>query len=536
MPEGMSFTNQQVNEGIPYRTIIGIIGEALYLATTLGGTYSTVLMTPETSGTVVFSLMRGITALCFAVFLLVMVQFVHQREQLVRSRAAKVCFFALQMLLPVACFINFYGNVSLPLPLMGILWGAWGIASGFFACSWADALSFEDEERISQVYYSAYFVGIVMLVIILLLPHGTSTIALLASSAGSLVALLRSRKGATAIEGPPIPEKEIRRLTRFSARGSFIMVIDGILITNVACFVLAKVIRIAVPDIIMGIAIGIALLLLFLIRRYTPQYLSLAASQLVFLPVIVLGLLLMVFWVGVPQLVAGTALFSILFIFDVMNSLSLNTRGSLTSPSPCYCYAKGRTFIMIGQSIGWFIGAFLTSTPVRNLPLFFTIMISLLCLYFAAAASSSIRHFKNEAVANASQMTDHALLNLDKKSFTAKQVANATEGSTASTCDATPGDTIETVEKKAEPHGRPFKDKCSLAATSYALTPRESEILFFLAKGRNAKHIAEKLYVSERTVKTHTYHIYQKMGIHSQQELINIIENEDIPSSLSQDS
>ena len=62
---------------------------------------------------------------------------------------------------------------------------------------------------------------------------------------------------------------------------------------------------------------------------------------------------------------------------------------------------------------------------------------------------------------------------------------------------------------------------------AYDLTPRESEILFYLAKGRNAKHIADQLYVAERTVKTHTYHIYQKMGIHSQQELIDIVENEE---------
>ena len=74
---------------------------------------------------------------------------------------------------------------------------------------------------------------------------------------------------------------------------------------------------------------------------------------------------------------------------------------------------------------------------------------------------------------------------------------------------------------------RPYKRKCTQATMAYDLTPREGEILFYLAKGRNAKYIADQLYVAERTVKTHTYHIYQKMGIHSQQELINIVENEE---------
>ena len=47
-------------------------------------------------------------------------------------------------------------------------------------------------------------------------------------------------------------------------------------------------------------------------------------------------------------------------------------------------------------------------------------------------------------------------------------------------------------------------------------------------KGRNARHIADQLYVAERTIKTHTYHIYQKMGINSQQELISIVDSTEI--------
>lgn len=74
-------------------------------------------------------------------------------------------------------------------------------------------------------------------------------------------------------------------------------------------------------------------------------------------------------------------------------------------------------------------------------------------------------------------------------------------------------------------HTTPYKNKCALTAKKHDLTIREGEILVYLAKGRNAKYIAEKLFVAERTVKTHTYHIYQKLGIHSQQELIDIVES-----------
>ena len=56
------------------------------------------------------------------------------------------------------------------------------------------------------------------------------------------------------------------------------------------------------------------------------------------------------------------------------------------------------------------------------------------------------------------------------------------------------------------------------------LTPRESEILALLARGRNRKFISEDLVVSEETIKSHVYSIYRKLGIHSQQELLDMVE------------
>ena len=38
---------------------------------------------------------------------------------------------------------------------------------------------------------------------------------------------------------------------------------------------------------------------------------------------------------------------------------------------------------------------------------------------------------------------------------------------------------------------------------------------------RKPKHAAEKLFLSESTVKTHISNIYRKTGVHSQQELLD---------------
>lgn len=58
----------------------------------------------------------------------------------------------------------------------------------------------------------------------------------------------------------------------------------------------------------------------------------------------------------------------------------------------------------------------------------------------------------------------------------------------------------------------------------HQLTPREEEILRYLARGRNTAYIQEKLVVSPHTVKTHVYNIYKKLDVHSQQQLIDLVD------------
>ncbi|WP_143412166.1 helix-turn-helix transcriptional regulator [Arabiibacter massiliensis] len=70
-----------------------------------------------------------------------------------------------------------------------------------------------------------------------------------------------------------------------------------------------------------------------------------------------------------------------------------------------------------------------------------------------------------------------------------------------------------------------FKRKCELVANRYLLSKKETEVLFLLAKGRNAAYIQEQLYISEGTARTHMRHIYKKMDIHTQQELIDLVED-----------
>ena len=69
-----------------------------------------------------------------------------------------------------------------------------------------------------------------------------------------------------------------------------------------------------------------------------------------------------------------------------------------------------------------------------------------------------------------------------------------------------------------------FTKKCEKVATHYLLSKRETEVLYLLAKGRNASYIKDALYISEGTAKTHIWRIYKKLNVHTQQDLIELID------------
>ena len=89
---------------------------------------------------------------------------------------------------------------------------------------------------------------------------------------------------------------------------------------------------------------------------------------------------------------------------------------------------------------------------------------------------------------------------------------SASSGSTAATRD-----------------GAAFRDRFSkqMAAVRefYGLSAREAEVAELIARGNTVAHIAELLFVSENTVRTHSKRIYVKLDIHKRQELIALVES-----------
>ncbi len=66
--------------------------------------------------------------------------------------------------------------------------------------------------------------------------------------------------------------------------------------------------------------------------------------------------------------------------------------------------------------------------------------------------------------------------------------------------------------------------QCARLARMGKLSKRETEVLGLIAKGRSTPRIMDELKLSKNTVNTHTSHIYQKLSVHSRQELLNLLE------------
>ena len=64
---------------------------------------------------------------------------------------------------------------------------------------------------------------------------------------------------------------------------------------------------------------------------------------------------------------------------------------------------------------------------------------------------------------------------------------------------------------------------CARVAQRYGLTRREEEVLVLMMRGYTLARIGEELYVADSTMKTHSRHIYRKVGVGNRNELQELV-------------
>lgn len=74
--------------------------------------------------------------------------------------------------------------------------------------------------------------------------------------------------------------------------------------------------------------------------------------------------------------------------------------------------------------------------------------------------------------------------------------------------------------------GQDGADERSLPRRGTALTDRQQEVLKLLASGKNTREMAEELYISPGTVRTHVENILHKLEVHSRLEAVIVASRE----------
>lgn len=74
------------------------------------------------------------------------------------------------------------------------------------------------------------------------------------------------------------------------------------------------------------------------------------------------------------------------------------------------------------------------------------------------------------------------------------------------------------------PEDDPIERRCLVLARERGLSPRETDVLVAFAHGRNVAYLAEQLCLSANTIRSHSKTLYTKLGIHSKQELIDLVD------------
>lgn len=220
-------------------------------------------------------------------------------------------------------------------------------------------------------------------------------------------------------------------------------------------------------------------------------------------PVIVVCLFLFNFLGDVQSLTANFVLLIGYVLFEIMMWVTYGDICTHFKISPYFVYAVGRGFLAAGTFLISFIGK---NADVFGITLFSTPDASVVIVIMTAIV---VGFFLMPREADLARMIKESPLNADKNP---ELLASIQHGGRI------------TNEERAR--GR-FQRKCDKVCETYLLSNREADVFRLLARGYNMARVQEELVISEGTTKTHVYHIYKKLDIHNQQELIDLIDEQE---------
>lgn len=311
---------------------------------------------------------------------------------------------------------------------------------------------------------------------------------------------------------------------------------------------LARGVAIVEPDIQIAVnttsmaGVLIACGFLIVAWRWFPFQFSLRSAFRAVYPIMFTGLLLFPFAQGAGlTLFASVAytVFSIMVLVLMMQSAQIaRDRGT----NPVFAYAFFGACAYVPQALGFILGWITLDIDVMGIGK--TAILSMLAAYALGmslyfSAGTLLGPSKNGTPRRDDQieLTSGKVWKAPEEAMFSKGPTEIEEGA----ADAPVGSLQHSgrqSDKKPSKTRRPIGNdgfvitdrlskQCLVLKRDYGLSARETEVCELIARGRSVAAIAEELFVSENTVRTHSKHIYTKLDIHSRQELGELLSTVD---------
>lgn len=367
--------------------------------------------------------------------------------------------------LPIVAFA-IYQNVHVPLPVVCVTNFLGGATSALLTVSWLDVLSRLRTTSYDRFTGLAFVGGSLLFALAMLAPDAMQPVFSFAYLLFSICLLIFATQNADGNDERAPLESTEDATWRFTKEIEPSFFVFGIVFALNFVFLFNNGTEALLP----GLFAVIPGALLVALMAICGKQVDITVVQRWLLVITVLSCLLLPFSDGVLQLGCACLVVAAWAAFKTTNYAFVVRKSTLTRSTPLFRQAPMRLFV---SSLGFAVG-FVTMAFV---------LVVVVMAFFPIG-----RHHLADGTSR-----DEGALNADKV-------------------------VVQMDESEL------FEERCQAIVRLYQLSPREADILAYLAKGRNAAWIQEELTISPHTVKSHIYNIYRKLDIHSQQKLMSFVE------------
>ena len=240
-----------------------------------------------------------------------------------------------------------------------------------------------------------------------------------------------------------------------------------------------------------------------------PRRISLAFLYRWMCPVLVVGFCAVILLGATGGIVSLAASIGGRFTFCLIAQVYFASYAASGRATPTQATSLGWLFVHLGDLVGY--TTFLLCAPLLELLPDGILWICCICIAVLVTVTMFVLN---------DTASFHRPLPLEDEGASGDAGCEEPASSPAPPAAETPVQTTET----ASPTNDDASGTVNALAAAHKLTPRETEVFALLAQGRSIPYIRDELIISRETAATHAKHIYAKLGVHSRQELIDLVQ------------